>query len=69
VPARNAKGRFPKERFAVDLDAGSVTCPAGQTRGHRPRRPRQRPGIVPSLVRRLPAGWLDVRTVTGWSAG
>jgi Transposase DDE domain/Transposase domain (DUF772) len=30
-PARNAKGRFAKERFAVDLDAGIVTCPAGQT--------------------------------------
>ena len=30
-PARNAKGRFPKDRFAVDLDAGTVTCPAGQT--------------------------------------
>ena len=29
-PARNAKGRFPKDRFAVDLDAGTVTCPAGQ---------------------------------------
>jgi IS5 family transposase len=30
-PARNAKGRFPKDRFAVDLDAGTVTCPAGNT--------------------------------------
>jgi Transposase DDE domain len=30
-PARNASGRFPKDRFAVDLDAGTVTCPAGQT--------------------------------------
>jgi hypothetical protein len=30
-PARNAKGRFPKDRFTVDLDAGTVTCPAGQT--------------------------------------
>jgi hypothetical protein len=29
-PARNAKGRFAKDRFAVDLDAGTVTCPAGQ---------------------------------------
>jgi hypothetical protein len=29
-PARNAKGRFPKDRFTVDLDAGTVTCPAGQ---------------------------------------
>ena len=30
-PARNAKGRFSKDRFAVNLDAGTVTCPAGQT--------------------------------------
>jgi Transposase DDE domain/Transposase domain (DUF772) len=30
-PARNAKGRFPKDQFTVDLDAGTVTCPAGQT--------------------------------------
>jgi hypothetical protein len=30
-PARNAKGRFPKDRFTVGLDAGTVTCPAGQT--------------------------------------
>jgi DDE family transposase len=30
-PARNAKGRFPKDRFTVDLDTGTVTCPAGQT--------------------------------------
>jgi len=30
-PARNAHGRFAKDRFAVDLDAGTVTCPAGQT--------------------------------------
>ena len=30
-PARNAKGRFAKDRFTVDLAAGTVTCPAGQT--------------------------------------
>jgi hypothetical protein len=30
-PARNAGGRFAKDRFAVDLEAGTVTCPAGQT--------------------------------------
>jgi DDE family transposase/transposase-like protein DUF772 len=30
-PARNAGGRFPKDRFTVDLDGGTVTCPAGQT--------------------------------------
>lgn len=30
-PARNTTGRFPKDRFTVDLDTGTVTCPAGQT--------------------------------------
>jgi hypothetical protein len=30
-PARNTGGRFAKDRFAVDLDRGTVTCPAGQT--------------------------------------
>jgi len=30
-PARNAKGRFPKDHFTVDLDQATVTCPAGQT--------------------------------------
>jgi Transposase DDE domain len=30
-PARNAAGRFPKDRFAVDLAAQAVTCPAGHT--------------------------------------
>jgi hypothetical protein len=32
-PARNAGGRFPKDRFAVDLERGTVTCPAGQVTG------------------------------------
>jgi IS5 family transposase len=30
-PARNSGGRFAKDRFAVDLEHGTVTCPAGQT--------------------------------------
>jgi hypothetical protein len=30
-PARNTQGRFAKDRFTVDLGAGTVTCPAGQT--------------------------------------
>jgi hypothetical protein len=30
-PARNAAGRFSKDQFTVDLDRGTVTCPAGQT--------------------------------------
>jgi DDE family transposase/transposase-like protein DUF772 len=30
-PARNTAGRFPKDRFTVNLELGTVTCPAGQT--------------------------------------
>ena len=30
-PARNAAGRFAKDQFTVDLDGGTVTCPAGNT--------------------------------------
>jgi hypothetical protein len=30
-PARNATGGFAKDRFDVDLDTGTVTCPAGNT--------------------------------------
>ena len=29
-PVRNATGLFTKDRFAVDLEAKTVTCPAGQ---------------------------------------
>jgi Transposase DDE domain/Transposase domain (DUF772) len=37
-PARNRAGRFTKDRFEVDLDDGTVTCPAGQTVTIRPSR-------------------------------
>jgi hypothetical protein len=30
-PARNAAGRFSKDQFTVDLQAGTVTCPAGHS--------------------------------------
>ena len=30
-PPRAPGGRFPKSEFGVDLDAGTVTCPAGHT--------------------------------------
>ena len=30
-PARNSGGRFSKDQFDVDLEHGTVTCPAGQT--------------------------------------
>jgi len=36
-PVRNAKG-YSKDRFGVDLDAGTVGCPAGQTAPIRVRR-------------------------------
>jgi len=31
VPVRNSTGGFTKEDFAIDLDQGAVTCPAGHT--------------------------------------
>jgi hypothetical protein len=30
-PPASVKGHFPKDRFAIDLDAKTVTCPAGVT--------------------------------------
>jgi Transposase DDE domain/Transposase domain (DUF772) len=30
-PARNAAGRYAKDQFGIDLDNGTVTCPAGNT--------------------------------------
>ncbi len=30
-PARNAAGRYSKDQFTIDLQAGTVTCPAGNT--------------------------------------
>jgi hypothetical protein len=37
-PPVNTAGRFAKDRFSIDLDAESVTCPAGVTAGiHRDR--------------------------------
>lgn len=30
-PATNSEGRYTKDDFGVDVDAGTVTCPAGQT--------------------------------------
>ena len=35
-PPRAPGGRFPKSKFRVDLDAGTVTCPAGHTAATRP---------------------------------
>ena len=40
-PIRNATGGFTKDRFVVDLEANTVTCPAGHTGDH-PTTRRQR---------------------------
>jgi Transposase DDE domain len=37
-PARNSTGGFPKDRFVVDPDAGTVTCPAQHSVVIRPAR-------------------------------
>lgn len=37
-PVRNSTGGFAKDRFGVDLEAGTVTCPAGHTAAIRPAR-------------------------------
>lgn len=37
-PARNRAGRFTKDRFGIDLDEGTVTCPADVTVAIRPSR-------------------------------
>ena len=35
-PVRNATGAFTKDRFIVDLETHTVTCPAGRPRRHQP---------------------------------
>ena len=35
-PPSAPAGRYPKDAFQIDLDAGTVTCPAGQTASLRP---------------------------------
>lgn len=35
-PVRNSTGLFAKERFGIDLEVGTVTCPAGRTVEIRP---------------------------------
>ena len=37
-PVRNSTGGFPKDRFVIDPDAGTVTCPAANTVSVRPAR-------------------------------
>ena len=40
VPPVTNAGRYPKTDFYVDLDAGEVTCPAGEITTRRHRQPR-----------------------------
>jgi hypothetical protein len=35
-PTRNSRGLFSKDRFGIDLAAGTVTCPAGHTAAIKP---------------------------------
>jgi hypothetical protein len=35
-PTRNSRGLFSKDRFGIDLPAGTVTCPAGHTAAIKP---------------------------------
>ena len=37
-PTRNSRGLFSKDRFGIDLAAGTVTCPAGHTAPIKPAR-------------------------------
>lgn len=37
-PARNSRGGFTKDQFSIDVDAGTVTCPAEHTVAIRPAR-------------------------------
>jgi hypothetical protein len=38
-PPTAVKDHFPKDRFAIDLDAKTVTCPGGRHRAHPGQRP------------------------------
>ena len=45
-PPSRVKGRFPKDRFDIDLDVQTVTCPAGITTAIRPLRHQRHAGIA-----------------------
>ena len=61
VPPVTNAGRYPKTDFYIDLDAGQVTCPAGEiTTAATPSRDHKgRPGLMlplrPGRMRHLPA--------------
>ncbi len=43
-PPAAVKGHFPKDRFDIDLDGQTVTCPAGNTVPIRPRMSKRHTG-------------------------
>ena len=45
-PPAAVKGHFPKDRFAIDLDTQTVTCPAGITTPIRPLHSQRHAGIA-----------------------
>jgi hypothetical protein len=45
-PPPTVKGHFPKDRFTIDLHAGTVTCPAGQGVTIRPKHHERHAGIA-----------------------
>ena len=54
-PPPAPKGHFPKDRFVIDLAAGTVTCPAGVTVAIQPPRAARRYGQVRRGLPHLPA--------------
>jgi hypothetical protein len=55
-PPAAVKGHFPKDRFTIDLETKTVTCPAGVTVPIRPR-PGGTPGPPGSARPAAPARW------------
>jgi len=45
-PPARVKGHFPKDRFDIDLDSRTVTCPAGTTTTVRPLNSKRHTGIA-----------------------
>ena len=56
-PPAAVTGHFPKDRFAIDLETGTVTCPAGVTAPIRASHRSATPGQPGSARRAGPARW------------